>query len=83
MNSTLIDTRIAPYRTLFGCPICQIAWVSPVVETTLEELFEMNSAVFCPHCSANAHHENPYLRTAPEILKIQEVGNDYTLIAQI
>ena len=82
MDNSLIDIKISHYRTIFGCSLCQIAWVSPVVETTLEEIFAMNQEVFCPHCSACAHHEDPYLRTAPEILKIQEVGNDFAIIAQ-
>ena len=82
MNRYLIRNKLAKYRTVFACNLCQIAWMSPTVETTLEEIFEMNQAVFCPRCSACAHHEDPYLRVAPEVLKIQEVGNEFTIIAQ-
>lgn len=79
---SLISHKLATYRTVFACNLCQIAWITPTVETTLEQIFEMNQAMNCPMCTACAHHEDPYLRVAPEVLKIQEVGNEYALIAQ-
>lgn len=78
----LISHKTAQYRTVFGCGQCKIAWVSPIVECTLEEIFEMNQQVFCPRCSANAEHEDPYLRFSPEVIKIQEIGNEFAIIAQ-
>jgi transcription elongation factor Elf1 len=78
----LISHRTAQYRTTFGCELCNIAWVSPTIECTLEEIFEMNTRMFCPRCSASAEHEDPYLRLAPEILNIQDVGNEFAIIVQ-
>jgi len=82
LNLLLISNKTAHYRTAFACNLCQIAWVSPVVETTLEQIFEMNTLVFCPRCSASANHSDPYLRFPPEVLKIQDVENEFAIIAQ-
>jgi hypothetical protein len=78
----LISHKTAQYRTVFACHLCQISWAGPVVETTLENIFDMNQQVFCPRCSASAHHEDPYLRFAPEVLNIQDVENEFAIIAQ-
>ncbi len=82
ITDLLISHKTAHYRTVFACNLCQIAWVSPIVETTLENIFDMNRQVFCPRCSAHADHEDPYLRFSPEVVKIQDVENEFAIIAQ-
>lgn len=75
-------TTISQYRIVYGCDLCGVAWVSPIVETTLENVFEMNQAVFCPRCTACRHHEDPSLRVPPDVLKVQDLDNEFSLIAQ-
>jgi len=70
------------YRTIFRCDLCGVTWVSPIVETTAEDIFEMNTGVSCPHCTACALHKDPSLRVPIVILEIQNLGNEFSLIAQ-
>lgn len=74
--------EIREYRTVFGCNLCEIAWVSPTVRESIETVWEMNKKVFCPQCTACGHHEEPSLRFAPEVLRIEEVGNEFAIIQQ-
>jgi len=74
--------EIREYRTVFGCSLCEIAWVSPAVKESIQIIWEMNKKVFCPRCSACGHHEEPSLRLTPEVLRIEEVGNEFTIIQQ-
>lgn len=74
--------EIKEYRTVFGCDLCQIAWVSPAIKETIETIWEMNKRVFCPQCTACGHHEDPSLRVAPTVLRIVDVGNEFSIIQQ-
>lgn len=70
------------YRTTFRCQLCGLAFASPIVEQTLEQIFYVNTRVICPHCTACAHHENPNLRVPIVILKVEDIDNEFALIAQ-
>jgi hypothetical protein len=80
-SENLLTTR-SHYRTIFGCDLCGITWVTPAVECTLEQIFWMNTKMQCPSCTACEYHEDAHLKVPPEVLKIEEVGNEFSLIAQ-
>jgi hypothetical protein len=70
------------YRTVFRCQLCGLEFASPIVEQTLERIFDINTRVICPGCTASAHHENPSLRVPIVIHKIEDIHNEFALITQ-
>jgi len=70
------------YQVTLACDLCEIAWVSPVVEETLETIFAMNRKALCPECNSHADHEDPFLRYAPIVLEIKDLDNEFAIISQ-
>jgi len=81
-KTTMPLTIKGRYQVILGCDLCEVAWASPVVEDSLETVFEMNKRAFCPQCSACQHHEDPYLQMAPVILNIENLDNEFAIISQ-
>ncbi len=83
MGLIMTDLKIqGRYQVTLGCDLCSIAWYSPIVEDTLDTVFDMNRRAFCPQCTACGHHEDPQLQIAPVILNIINLDNEYAIISQ-
>lgn len=79
----MLDLTISgKYQVILGCDLCEVAWVSPIIEETLETVFAMNKRAFCPECSACGHHEEPSLQVTPTVLKIVDLNNEFAIITQ-
>lgn len=73
---------VGKYQVVLGCDLCEIAWVSPEIEQSLETVFVMNTRALCPECGATALHDSPELQVPPIVLKIIDVNNEFAIITQ-